>query len=122
MIRRPPRSTRTDTLFPYTTLFRSHRQRDVARARRDRIDRAAKALGAAGAIILDLGDADVGQAQRHRARDAARPDILRVECGAEPRGVELARLAPGLGHRFLIGLEYQLIPVPFPAIGRAHAE
>src|SRR3546814_1414052 len=26
MIRRPPRSTRTDTLFPYTTLFRSHRQ------------------------------------------------------------------------------------------------
>src|SRR3546814_2193454 len=24
MIRRPPRSTRTDTLFPYTTLFRAH--------------------------------------------------------------------------------------------------
>src|SRR3546814_11556161 len=43
MIRRPPRSTRTDTLFPYTTLFRSaepwqacprrrapHRPRDLA--------------------------------------------------------------------------------------------
>src|SRR3546814_1492528 len=29
MIRRPPRSTRTDTLFPYTTLFRSpHRRRE----------------------------------------------------------------------------------------------
>src|SRR3546814_10603312 len=27
MIRRPPRSTRTDTLFPYTTLFRSHQLR-----------------------------------------------------------------------------------------------
>src|SRR3546814_8896928 len=27
MIRRPPRSTRTDTLFPYTTLFRSDRVR-----------------------------------------------------------------------------------------------
>src|SRR3546814_14687487 len=27
MIRRPPRSTRTDTLFPYTTLFRSPHQR-----------------------------------------------------------------------------------------------
>src|SRR3546814_6462724 len=27
MIRRPPRSTRTDTLFPYTTLFRSDRGR-----------------------------------------------------------------------------------------------
>src|SRR3546814_5826500 len=26
MIRRPPRSTRTDTLFPYTTLFRSEQQ------------------------------------------------------------------------------------------------
>src|SRR3546814_2393148 len=27
MIRRPPRSTRTDTLFPYTTLFRSKERR-----------------------------------------------------------------------------------------------
>src|SRR3546814_2050632 len=27
MIRRPPRSTRTDTLFPYTTLFRSQKRR-----------------------------------------------------------------------------------------------
>src|SRR3546814_12473919 len=26
IIRRPPRSTRTDTLFPYTTLFRSRRR------------------------------------------------------------------------------------------------
>src|SRR3546814_2186997 len=34
MIRRPPRSTRTDTLFPYTTLFRSrltHRQAGTSR-------------------------------------------------------------------------------------------
>src|SRR3546814_4337374 len=31
MIRRPPRSTRTDTLFPYTTLFRS-RRREIDRA------------------------------------------------------------------------------------------
>src|SRR3546814_7784502 len=29
MIRRPPRSTRTDTLFPYTTLFRSVAHRPV---------------------------------------------------------------------------------------------
>src|SRR3546814_1990914 len=43
MIRRPPRSTRTDTLFPYTTLFRSrkghalrpHAQRLWARGRPD---------------------------------------------------------------------------------------
>src|SRR3546814_10174999 len=32
MIRRPPRSTRTDTLFPYTTLFRSGAGRTRARA------------------------------------------------------------------------------------------
>src|SRR3546814_13582497 len=31
MIRRPPRSNRTDTLFPYTTLFRSRHQGAVAR-------------------------------------------------------------------------------------------
>src|SRR3546814_16507335 len=30
MIRRPPRSTRTDTLFPYTTLFRSLRPHTAA--------------------------------------------------------------------------------------------
>src|SRR3546814_14269762 len=41
MIRRPPRSTRTDTLFPYTTLFRSCRRRSCSRGRlsgrRDRV-------------------------------------------------------------------------------------
>src|SRR3546814_12881573 len=35
MIRRPPRSTRTDTLFPYTTLFRSCREPSVPPCRRD---------------------------------------------------------------------------------------
>src|SRR3546814_13961901 len=30
MLRRPPRSTRTDTLFPYTTLFRSGTKRRYA--------------------------------------------------------------------------------------------
>src|SRR3546814_17202231 len=39
MIRRPPRSTRTDTLFPYTTLFRAGEQAVV-----DHPDRAAPAL------------------------------------------------------------------------------
>src|SRR3546814_3336923 len=32
MIRRPPRSTRTDTLFPYTTLFRSRGRRSRRRS------------------------------------------------------------------------------------------
>src|SRR3546814_2295433 len=39
MIRRPPRSTRTDTLFPYTTLFRSQEQRIEQREQRQRRDR-----------------------------------------------------------------------------------
>src|SRR3546814_9760808 len=36
MIRRPPRSTRTDTLFPYTTLFRSQSS-DCFQPRRERV-------------------------------------------------------------------------------------
>src|SRR3546814_3991797 len=48
MIRRPPRSTRTDTLFPYTTLFRSEGRSDSARADRDARRRARRGAGAAG--------------------------------------------------------------------------
>src|SRR3546814_14292667 len=45
MIRRPPRSTRTDTLFPYTTLFRSPR-RLAARAAAERMaELAGEAVG-----------------------------------------------------------------------------
>src|SRR3546814_2098152 len=36
MIRRPPRATRTDTLFPYTTLFRSLGHIDEGAVREDR--------------------------------------------------------------------------------------
>src|SRR3546814_12092944 len=40
MIRRPPRSTRTDTLFPYTTLFRSFRSASGRASRyRERLHR-----------------------------------------------------------------------------------
>src|SRR3546814_5003394 len=46
MIRRPPRSTRTDTLFPYTTLFRSPaRPEPPARRRRPRQPAAAAPVG-----------------------------------------------------------------------------
>src|SRR3546814_14669919 len=42
MIQRPPRSTRTDTLVPYTTLFRStrlqHRQINITFCRSERVD------------------------------------------------------------------------------------
>src|SRR3546814_6782971 len=40
MIRRPPRSTRTDTLFPYTTLFRSLTSSASGSCRRRAIDTA----------------------------------------------------------------------------------
>src|SRR3546814_17870540 len=50
MIRRPPRSTRTDTLFPDTTLFRSYarslEQRQSLRAARDQAERAARIVRA----------------------------------------------------------------------------
>src|SRR3546814_4937151 len=46
MIRRPPRSTRTDTLFPYTTLFRSRHQSAPASALRARSAKARPADGA----------------------------------------------------------------------------
>src|SRR3546814_3717647 len=57
MIRRPPRSTRTDTLFPYTTLFRSESPDfgyETAWKRR---------WLAAVAVAVDMGivDLDVGQ-------------------------------------------------------------
>src|SRR3546814_15282280 len=55
MIRRPPRSTRTDTLFPYTTLFRSDRSQPG--------DRGVERAGVAG---LDPdGDGVVGRARCH---------------------------------------------------------
>src|SRR3546814_17786049 len=45
MIRRPPRSTRTDTLFPYTTLFRS---RDIAEVGRGSLGLSAAGTDAVG--------------------------------------------------------------------------
>ena len=54
-------------------------QRDVRRPGSHGIDRAAKRFGAAGAIVLHLGDRDIGQAQRHRRRNAGRADVHRVE-------------------------------------------
>src|SRR3546814_17424215 len=62
MIRRPPRSTRTDTLFPYTTLFRSVRSLDAAWAK-------------AATIPSVLVQKRLAEASRYDAK-AARADIL----------------------------------------------
>src|SRR3546814_10503359 len=50
MIRRPPRSTRTDTLFPYTTLFRSARQVGLRRGAVGLLDEALEAEAAGAAV------------------------------------------------------------------------
>src|SRR3546814_6451964 len=77
MIRRPPRSTRTDTLFPYTTLFRSghgaqagHQAADLAS-----LKQAADEAGQAGRRRADgrrgrafLGAAAVGRSPRGNDR------------------------------------------------------
>src|SRR3546814_4672227 len=51
MIRRPPRSTRTDTLFPYTTLFRSQSE---TRAVRDLLERELDDDGRRLAFAIDF--------------------------------------------------------------------
>src|SRR3546814_17575938 len=55
MIRRPPKSTRTDTLFPYTTLFRSQRLGDQPAALLDAATDQLPALGV-GAFKLPVQD------------------------------------------------------------------
>src|SRR3546814_6116731 len=70
MIRRPPRSTRTDTLFPYTTLFRSTNVRTA-------FSKNGGNLGASGAVShgfdrmglitypASAGDADAIRSEEH---------------------------------------------------------
>src|SRR3546814_4269843 len=89
MIRRPPRSTRTDTLFPYTTLFRSRRapharpattRRGTTKARRFRESR---------------------RGADHPRESAGRAASLRNEAqgfvDAQQRGIRLGRRGLGAG-------------------------
>src|SRR3546814_7938047 len=77
MIRRPPRSTRTDTLFPYTTLFRS--PRPSARGKRFRPRR----RSAAG----ESPPAARGRSRRRR-RCAGPPSFRRCSGRRRPRSEE----------------------------------
>src|SRR5881409_2981758 len=77
MIRRPPRSTRETTLFPYTTLFRSHRQEDadaVAVADAEPLERVRELTHLARELV-------VGQAAR--AAVVAFPDERRLLAAPE---------------------------------------
>src|SRR3546814_3527031 len=61
MIRRPPRSTRTDTLFPYTTLFRSRFELVLESARRDAAGLARGIFG----IVLGKDEEQHGDHREH---------------------------------------------------------
>src|SRR3546814_4306952 len=78
MIRRPPRSTRTDTLFPYTTLFRS--RSDVSRG---------CGLFVTARLISSFARTSVHCLRRHSCLDTARPSIHRATRGTrDDRGVD----------------------------------
>src|SRR3546814_4395190 len=83
MIRRPPRSTRTDTLFPYTTLFRSTGggQRRFLRAdiRRVSFILIAQQMGLS---LEEIGD-----------------ELARLPAGRTPNGADWTRISTGLGAR-----------------------
>src|SRR3546814_19090351 len=81
MIRRPPRSTRTDTLFPYTTLFRSGN---------DGID---LIVGQALRCAERHGPADI-VIQRRRVGPVAFHSLARVLRVQRAATADLLRLAP----------------------------
>src|SRR3546814_16324142 len=112
MIRRPPRSTRTDTLFPYTTVFRSRgwqcRTHVIEKADEVRVALRGKrrTAGASGADAIGPGRASGGpggvrggppQAGEHARRSAARAVRLEV------REAERRSICSGPGDRKSVG-------------------
>src|SRR3546814_1658833 len=71
MLRRPPRSTRTDTLFPYTTLFRSFLLREPVGHRAD----ARREIARFPDTEAEARERELGNAIRQPVRHVAdRPD------------------------------------------------
>src|SRR3546814_17215288 len=98
MIRRPPISTRTDTLFPYTTLFRSsldrvdavgelQRHEAVVHARHPQLiaDEAWRRAAPVGAEIAGHWTTTGSSEQARQRRDKA-ADIARVGCNGVSAG------------------------------------
>src|SRR3546814_7614996 len=99
MIRRPPRSTRTDTLFPYTTLFRSPHAVD-----RDVVLRVLPAQDDAVAIAeaaFPRAEGDAGNGRQHFAQ---RQQVLLPDGFIADHGDGLRRIEqrPGIFGRFSI--------------------
>src|SRR3546814_19563002 len=103
MIRRPPRSTRTDTLFPYTTLFRSQvaaLEEDLAGGRLDQPRQAAHQGRLAGAAEShddeDLAVADLQVGRAHRADQTGALDLRQARRARPPLQEALGALAAQL--------------------------
>src|SRR3546814_4068549 len=88
MRRRPPRSTRTDTLFPYTTLFRSRHG--------DRFRRSARAAHTAAAIrvLTPACDADARQSHDRVRRGAVAAERALRADGLHPRDADRLPAGP----------------------------
>src|SRR3546814_4969865 len=92
MIRRPPRSTRTDTLFPYTTLFRSGNVREL----RNTMQRAALLAAGDEVLAANLGlQPTPGAAGGVATSDE--PDRAAIEDALERNNGVLAQAAAELG-------------------------
>src|SRR3546814_6198282 len=83
MNRHPPRSTRTDTLFPYTTLVRSGPRRLMHRIKTPGAIRGTS-LMATRAIVFALLSLAAG-CQRESAEQALRGDIASLQAAIESR-------------------------------------
>src|SRR3546814_9995292 len=108
MIRRPPRSTRTDTLFPYTTLFRSSLAgtgQTLALADNFAIGSAAMGDALAGqgvqAIVLDRFQRAFSFDLTGRMRSASA--TLRLHGAVERRGRAISGQTDGLALAFTVG-------------------
>src|SRR3546814_2306325 len=114
MIPRPPISTRTDTLLPYTTLFRSGLLRPVPAGGvvegEDRIDVLAVGQEGAGGLVLEVLEPEaVAELVHHHVEEAdlsgggvAVEAVVEVEVGTEPR-VDVDEAGLQVGARDRIG-------------------
>src|SRR3546814_11398641 len=84
MIRRPPRSTRTDTLFPYTTLFRSEKVEGVRVLRIPFEHPAVKLLGVGQPSLSVQLDAALQRLLGRHLRQMRRADRLLLGLGGAP--------------------------------------
>src|SRR3546814_15358275 len=98
MIRRPPRSTRTDTLFPYTTLFRSfgnHYAADPADYRASPLDFPAEGLPPTLLITAGLDPLrDQGRAYAAKLIKAGVPTTYREAKGNIHGDINLSQVIP----------------------------